>query len=131
ANIILAICFFIFLSCQQSEKENSKQMLFGDTTRRGVPFSKDPHVVKFKGEYIMYYSIPPVENNKDPMNGWGIGIAKSSDLIDWKTVGSISPFGEYDKKALCAPCALVIDGKINLFFQTYGNGKNDAICHAV
>ena len=132
AAYIAFLCFSILLSsCQFKTKTNTNQMLFGDTTRRGVPFSKDPHVIKFKGEYLMYYSIPSVENNKDPMNGWGIGIAKSSDLIEWKTVGAISPFGEYDKKGLCAPCALVIDGKVNLFFQTYGNGKNDAICHAV
>jgi hypothetical protein len=24
----------------------------------------------------------------------------------------------------------VLDGKVHLFYQTYGNGKNDAICHA-
>ena len=38
---------------------------------------------------------------------------------------------DYEKKGLCAPGALVKDGKVNLFYQTYGNGKNDAICHAV
>ena len=25
----------------------------------------------------------------------------------------------------------MIDGKVHLFYQTYGNGKNDAICHAI
>jgi hypothetical protein len=30
-----------------------------------------------------------------------------------------------------APCALVKDGRVHLFYQTYGNGRNDAICHAV
>ena len=30
------------------------QMMFGDTTRIGIPVSKDPHVVNFKGRYLMY-----------------------------------------------------------------------------
>ena len=34
-------------------------------------------------------------------------------------------------KGLCAPGALVKDGKVHLFYQTYGNGKKDAICHAI
>jgi hypothetical protein len=32
---------------------------------------------------------------------------------------------------LCAPCAKAIDGEVHLFYQTYGNGAKDAICHAV
>lgn len=108
-----------------------QKMMYGDTSRKGVPFSKDPHVIKFEGRYLMYFSIPPFEDKSNPIQGWNIGIAESSDLINWKKVGEINPAGEYESKGLCAPCALVLDGKVNLFYQTYGNGKNDAICHAV
>jgi len=120
----------ISVACQPKYTASSKQMLFGDTSRKGIPFSKDPHVIKFDGKYIMYYSIPPFESKNDPMNGWAIGIAESTNLIDWEHVGEILPFGDYDKKGICAPCALVIDGKVNLFYQTYGNWRTDAICHA-
>lgn len=107
------------------------RMMFGDTTRTGVPFSKDPHVVNFGGRYLMYYSVPPLKG--DPTSGWNIGIAESRDLVNWTKVGEITPEPgqEYEKNGLCAPGALVKDGKVNLFYQTYGNGPKDAICHAV
>jgi predicted GH43/DUF377 family glycosyl hydrolase len=108
-----------------------KPMMFGDTSRTGVPFSKDPFVIKFEGRYLMYYSIPPYKDKSNPVQGWGIGIAESRDLDTWNKIGEIVPEGDYEKKGLCAPGAMVIDGKVNLFYQTYGNGKNDAICHAV
>ncbi len=41
------------------------------------------------------------------------------------------PTGITKKKGLCAPGALVIEGQVHLFYQTYGNWKNDAIRHAV
>lgn len=109
----------------------AQQMMFGDTSRTGVPFSKDPHVVKFGGRYLIYFSIPPYKGDKT--SGWNIGIAESHDLVNWKKIGEItpSPNAEYEKKGLCAPGALVRDGKVHLFYQTYGNGRNDAICHAV
>lgn len=106
-------------------------MMFGDTSRIGVPFSKDPHVVNFGGRYLMYFSIPPEQNVEN--SGWNIGIAESTDLKSWTKIGEIvpDPNADYEKKGLCAPGALVRDGKVHLFYQTYGNGHNDAICHAV
>jgi len=106
-------------------------MMFGDTTRIGVPFAKDPYVIKFRGRYLMYYSIPPYKDKNNPVQGWGLGIAESKDLNNWTRIGEITPDGEPEKKGLAAPCALVIGNQVNLFYQTYGNGKNDAICHAV
>jgi beta-xylosidase len=79
----------------------------------------------------MYYSIPAYKDKSNPVQGWGLGIAESKDLNNWKRIGEITPDGEYEKKGLAAPCAIVIDNQVNLFYQTYGNGKNDAICHAV
>lgn len=123
---IFILAFYPVLNYAQS-----KQMMYGDTSRAGVPFSKDPHVVNFNGRYLMYYSIPPMKGVED--SGWNIGIAESKNLTDWTKVGEIVPAegADYEKKGLCAPGALVKDGKIHLFYQTYGNGKNDAICHAV
>lgn len=125
-------CVILFLPGVQVSAQNKlPKMYFGDTSRTGVPFAKDPHVVKFQGRYLMYYSIPPYKDQSNPAKGWGIGIAESRDLTAWKKVGEITPEGDYEQKGLCAPGALVVGDKVNLFYQTYGNGKNDAICHAV
>ena len=128
------ILFFLILSSLSSMAQmpaKLPEMYFGDSSRTGVPYAKDPYVINFQGHYLMYYSIPPYKDQSNPVQGWGIGVAESRDLTNWKKIGEIVPEGEYEKKGLCAPCALVIDGKVNLFYQTYGNGKNDAICHAV
>ena len=106
-------------------KHQDSPMLFADTTRTGWPFSKDPHVIPFHGKYLMYYSVPPKGNS-----GWGIGMAESTDLTQWKPIGSLSPAADYEAKGLCAPGALVRNDTIHLFYQTYGNDKKDAICHA-
>ena len=123
--LFLFIVFSVFTLAQ------TKQMMYGDTSRVGIPFSKDPHVVNFGGRYLMYYSVPPMKDVEGA--GWNIGIAESLDLIDWEKVGEITPAAgaDYEKKGLCAPGALVRDGKVHLFYQTYGNSRNDAICHAV
>ncbi|MDR2040159.1 MAG: family 43 glycosylhydrolase [Bacteroidales bacterium] len=132
--LVLSMLFFLHYPGQASAEElipnEPGMMMFGDTSRVGKPFSKDPHVVKFNDKYLMYYSIPPYKDH--PESGWNIGIAESKDLINWTKVGEITPFpgAEYEKRGLCAPGALVRDNKVHLFYQTYGNGRNDAICHA-
>lgn len=126
-NLVLILIFTLAISVVSGQEK----MMFGDTSRKGVPFSKDPHVIKFDGKYLMYFSIPPFADKSNPIQGWNIGIAESADLIHWEKVGEIKPDGDYESKGLCAPCALVLNGRVNLFYQTYGNGKNDAICHAV
>lgn len=105
------------------------KMMFGDSTHRKPGFSKDPHVVWFGRRYLLYYSVP---TGKDATGAdrWGIGIAESTDLTNWRKVAEIPPTAEYEQKGLCAPGALVRDGKVHLFYQTYGNGPKDAICHA-
>lgn len=107
-------------------------MYFGDTIRTGVPFSKDPHVIWFQGQYLMYYSVPGFTDKVDNQYGWGVAVAKSSDLINWKRAGEVNtdPAAEYESKGFAAPCALVVGDTVHLFYQTYGNGRNDAICHA-
>ena len=125
--VLLLTCLFFSLL----GKPQQPRMMYEDTSRRGVPFSKDPHVVNFQGRYLMYYTLPPRLDVSG--SGANIGIASSKDLVNWSKVGEITPEKNavYEKNGLCAPGALVRDGKIHLFYQTYGNGKNDAICHAV
>jgi sucrose-6-phosphate hydrolase SacC (GH32 family) len=106
-------------------------MYFSDSSATGIALAKDPVVVKFKGKYLMYYSRKIANDKNDGMQGWGIGIAQSSDLTNWKKIAEINPAAAYEQKGLCAPGAILRDGKVHLFYQTYGNGPKDAICHAV
>ena len=117
--VLLLTCLFFSLL----GKPQQPRMMYEDTSRRGVPFSKDPHVVNFQGRYLMYYTLPPRLDVSG--SGANIGIASSKDLVNWSKVGEITPEKNavYEKNGLCAPGALVRDGKIHLFYQTYGNGK--------
>ena len=108
----------------------SPEMKWADSSRLGRPFAKDPSVIKFGGRYLMYFSLPGEPNSGA---GWSVGIAESKDLKTWARIGEVAPAAgaEYEKNGLAAPQALVVDGKVHLFYQTYGNGPKDAICHAV
>ena len=130
------------------------EFVYGDDSRTGTLFAKDPIVVFHGGRYLMYYSIPPhdsrigrLESLEKPLNvasapqrgasssfatenGWNIGIAESRDLKHWQRIGDITPQAEYEAKGLCAPGAIVRNDTIHLFYQTYGGGRTDAICHA-
>jgi len=72
----------------------------------------------------MYYSI------HRPGEGIAAGIAMSDDLEAWTKVGEILPDEDYEGNGLAAPGAIVVDGKVHIFYQTYGNGPRDAICRA-
>jgi predicted GH43/DUF377 family glycosyl hydrolase len=128
---LLILIFTLFFLPQLIAQYNTPRMMFGDTTRIGVPFAKDPHIIKFNGRYLMYYSILG-KNDGTSWTGWGIGVAESKDLYDWTKIGEINPLknADYEQKGICAPSAIVIKGKVHLFYQTYGNGAKDAICHA-
>jgi len=104
-------------------------MYFADTSR-GRPFAKDPAVARLGDDYFLYYSVPPYGDGR-VNDGWAIGIATSPDLTHWQKVGELLPADGAEANGLCAPGALVQDGKVHLFYQTYGNGPRDAICHAV
>lgn len=96
----------------------------------GHRFSKDPSVVPFGGRYLMYFTLPPAEPGAT--RGWHVGIAESTDLREWELVGTVDPAAEGpEEKGLAAPGAVVLDGKVHLFYQSYGRGPLDAICHAV
>lgn len=127
--VVFILCQFILKSQGQPPR-----MMFGDSTRIGVAFTKDPHVIKFGKRYLMYYTIPAKKSIGAGV-GWNIAIAESKNLVDWKRVSDVkfskAPEFTAEQNGICAPCALVIKGKVHLFYQTYGNGAKDAICHAV
>ncbi|MBU5670518.1 family 43 glycosylhydrolase [Paenibacillus brevis] len=108
-------------------------MLFADTDQ-GRSFAKDPAVVKLNGVYYMYYTMAPPVSDKSN-TGWGIGrgigIARSGNLLDWEKISEIMPEQDCERNGICAPGAIVLGGKVHLFYQTYGNEAKDAICHAV
>lgn len=103
------------------------RMHFADAVS-GRPFSKDPAVVRFKGQYWLYYSLPPYRGKRTP--GWTIGVAASRNLVDWQKAGELASEGEAEQRGFRAPGAIVLGGKVHLFYQTYGSGPKDAICHA-
>jgi predicted GH43/DUF377 family glycosyl hydrolase len=103
------------------------RMMWADETRLGRPFAKDPSVVRFRDRYLLYYSLPGAGEGG---RGWSIGVAESQDLTAWRKVGEVLPEQEVEANGICAPGALVTGGRVHLFYQTYGNGRLDAICHA-
>ncbi len=99
-------------------------MLF--TNERLNNFAKDPAVVRFGEWYYLYYTIKyPVQSFKI-----GVGIARSRDMENWEDVGELPLTQECEANGTGAPAAIVLNGVIHLFYQTYGNAARDAICHA-
>ena len=99
-------------------------MVFTDTSRESA-IAKDPAVVELCGKFFLYYTI------KSETEGLGIGIAESSDLDTWEKIGELPPLSACDAKGMAAPGAIVLDGRIHLFYQSYENGfQKAAICHA-
>lgn len=91
-------------------------------------FAKDPCVVRLGDRYFLYYSVLLLEDGAEKLE---IGIAVSSDMETWTSVGCIAPEGEVEARGIGAPGAFLQDGVIHLFYQTYGTGARDAICHAM
>ncbi|MCL2088274.1 MAG: family 43 glycosylhydrolase [Oscillospiraceae bacterium] len=104
-------------------------MLFTDGIG-GYDFAKDPAVVKYKGRYYLYYTAADFTSD-GRIEKHIIGIAVSDDMENWEIIGRMNPVGAVEQKGLCAPGAIVIGDKLHLFYQSYGTGVNDSICHAV
>ena len=100
-------------------------MLF--TNRKRGNFAKDPAVIRFQGAYYLYYTI---RLGEDPTR-IGVGIARSTDMEHWEDAGEVPLTQPCEQKGIGAPAAIVLKGRVHLFYQSYGNWRTDAICHAV
>ena len=61
------------LLCGSVLAETEPSMKWADETRTGRPYAKDPSVVRLKGRYLMYFSLPPFDAKLAPANapkGW-------------------------------------------------------------
>lgn len=103
-------------------------MLFEDCTARGTSFAKDPCVVWFQGCYWMYYTRP--QPKAEGPDAYEIGIGRSADLEQWEIVGGMAAEQPAEGRGVCAPGAIVLDGVLHLFYQSYGQFPRDFICHA-
>lgn len=74
---------------------------WGDTSRRGRPYAKDPSVIRFGGRYLLYCSLP--SGSDDVAEGWSVAVAESDDLVSWRTVAVLPPFGDHDATGAAAP----------------------------
>ena len=108
-----------------SQTDGTKPLMYYTDHSFGANFAKDPKVVHFKGRYYMYYT------THRGSKGIAVGIAASDDLTRWTKVGDMLPATDYEAKGLGAPGAVILGDKVHLFYQTYGNGAKDALCHAV
>ncbi len=130
ALLLLAVAAgFAVLHVRALGAPNQPRMYFGDTSRTGRPFAKDPSVLKIGDRYLLYYSMAPSTNPAAPP-GWAIGIAESKDLQEWRKLGEILPEQDCEKNGIVNGKALLLGGKVHLFYNTYGNGARDALCHA-
>ncbi len=120
----------LFLLALTAAAQTLPPMHWGDPARRGKPFAKDPSVIRFQGRYLLYYSMQSFGDRR-PNDGWAIGIAESANLIDWHKVGEILPEQEVERNGLVNGRVILLDGKLHLFYNSYGNGPKDAVCHAV
>lgn len=101
-------------------------MLYSDSNGSRENFAKDPAVVRLGDTYFLYYTAYEADGDR-----FVIGIARSSDMEGWKYCGFVPITQECEQKGIAAPAAYLENGKIHLFYQTYGNRRLDAICHAV
>lgn len=87
-------------------------------------FAKDPAVIEYNGYYYLYYTVYTRQTGCD------IGIARSEDGDQFEELEYFPRTQECEKNGVAAPAAIVMDGVLHLFYQTYWNEKLDSICHA-
>ncbi len=104
-------------------------MLYTYDHGNGLLQAKDPAVVRLGNVYFMYYTA--FIQGAGESEKIAVAIAKSTDMENWEFVELMPLTEPYEKNGVGAPGAYVENGKVHLFYQTYGNGKDDCICHAV
>lgn len=108
-------------------------MLFEDVQPGHTSFAKDPCVVWLNGYFYLYYSKPHYTGKPLAWGGhsYQIGIARSTDMLGWEIIGAVRAEQPAEGSGICAPGAIVIDGEVHLFYQSYGQFPRDFICHAL
>ena len=101
-------------------------MLFEDFGGNKTSFAKDPCIIRFQGRYYLYYT-----KHDSATDLYGVGIAVSDDLTHYDIVGVLRSELPGEGAGICAPAAIVLNGAIHLFYQSYGQFPKDYICHAV
>ena len=119
---------------------NPLPMKYGDTSRPGEPFAKDPTVIRHGDRYLMYYTVssfnPPPGSASElaAFPSWHSGIASSTDLVNWTRVCDLDLRNTKGEKiyGAVAPCVKKLDGKIHMFYQAgwLGVGGASNIWHA-
>ena len=142
---LMAIAVIAVAACQNRpatvELIPMDEMQYGDASRTGEPFAKDPTVIRNGDRYLMYYSITSYTNDLVPddpapgRKGWHSGIAESRDLVHWSRIGDVDLRDTAGNRiwGAVAPCVKVIDGQIHMFYQrAWGPAhNNNNIWHAV
>lgn len=105
-------------------------MLFTDQHGVRGCFAKDPAVVRLADVYYLYFSSWIAGENPGDKDRLTVGIATSPDMEHWEFVSFLPLEQDCERKGIGAPGAYLENGTVHLFYQTYGNRQNDAICHA-
>ena len=125
---ISLFCLAVPFSSVLADLADPPPMLFTDTDTE-QHFAKDPTVVNFQGTYYLYYSAGG-RSGTHPDGRFRIGIATSENLVDWVKIDELRWKDGAETNGFAAPGALVWRDQVHLFYQSYGNGPRDAICHA-
>ena len=92
----------------------------------GKPFSKDPAIVKFKGNYWLYYSVPPYQGK--PTIGWTIAPPCGSNEVATSPIALISlptrSAGESSDTMLLLYTAWSVSAKVNTRPSRSGTNSN-------
>ncbi|MBO5308383.1 MAG: hypothetical protein J6C40_10295 [Lentisphaeria bacterium] len=89
---------------------------------RNYEYAKDSGVVRFKDRYLVYYSMPYFpESESRRINGWGIGVAESTDLVNWNDLGELPLPSHLVVGEGCASATWSHNDKIYMF---YGESYN-------
>lgn len=104
-------------------------MTFSDRSR-GFEGAEDPEVVRFGDRYFMYYVLAPGTGVQ--RQSWHIGIAASRELelTRFEKVAEIAPAHLGEQNGIAVGSVLVHEGRVHLFYFSYGSGANDAVCLA-
>lgn len=127
-NFVFAVIFSLLgsigVTAAKAQTVAVPRMFFFDTNSVLKARVKDPSVVRFRGQYWMYYSAWITPSNITS------GVATSANLVDWKHVAFLPLEGFWEADGIAAPGAMVWNDKIHLFYQSYGGTNISAILHA-